>query len=360
MALRILMIIPALDYCNGITSYAMNYYRHLNKNNFQIDFAVHYNFDTDYKKEILQDGNKVFFMGDYSIKSMIGLKKRICDLFKTNHYDIVHCHVLNVAYFYLKEAKKNNICCRILHSHATKNSENKLKNIRNYFLKKLGLKYATHKFACSVLAGNYLFHKDYVVINNAIDCDKYRFSYSNRLMLQRKYMISEEQHVFGFVGRLVSQKNIPFLIKIIKSLSYDSKNVFFIVGDGIYKNEIISLQNQLGCEKIHYIDATPNVNIYYSLFDCLLLPSLFEGLPVTGVEAQISGCKVLCSDTITRELNFSGKCSFIKLNDLDAWLKEINNFSNDDRVVKCEDYDINYQSLKLEQKYKEIVGDRYE
>ena len=162
---KMLWVIGSLDYCNGITNYAINYYNELIKKGYKIDFVVHYDYDSIYKKKIINDGNKVFYMGDYKIKSLLSLKKRIKSLLKSNHYDLIHCHILNLAYFYFSVAKQMNIKVRILHSHATKNSDNFLKNIRNSFFKKVGILYSTHYFACSDLAGKYLFKKNYLIIH---------------------------------------------------------------------------------------------------------------------------------------------------------------------------------------------------
>lgn len=357
MPIKILMIIPSLDYCNGITSYAMNYYRQIDRKQFQIDFAVHYNVDTDYKREVESNGDHVYFMGDYSVKSLLRLKKRINKLYLSNNYDIIHCHVLNVAYFYFKEAEKNGIRTRILHSHATKNSDNNLKNARNFFLKVLALKYTTDKFACSKLAGDFLFKKNYTVINNAINCDKFRYSIENNNQLRKEFKIPECAMVFGFVGRLSKQKNIKFLLRLIKGALLINENfIFFIIGNGIYRPAVKELIAQDGGKRIIYIENTNEIAKYYSLFDVLLLPSYFEGLPVTGVEAQIAGCKLLCSNTITTELNFSGNCKFLELNNYEQWIKEIKLCCKNDRNVMCDDYDIKNNSKKLEDVYRYLFG----
>ena len=355
--IKILMVIGSLDYCNGITSYAMNYYQNMNHDLFSIDFAVHYNFDSDYKKQIEQDGNHVYFMGDYSLKSMLGLRKRIDNLLTANAYDIIHCHILNVSYFYFKSAKKHGISCRILHSHASKNSDNPVKNIRNSFLKKLGLKYTTVRFACSKLAGDYLFKEPYEVIRNAIDYNKFLYSREYAREIKEKYRI-EDELVLGFIGRFTAQKNIPFLLKVFSGLKQiNFKFKAFIIGDGSLRPMIEEyLQNHHLSDEVYLVDSTSEVYTYYSAFDIMLLPSLFEGLPVTGVEAQAAGCSVLCSSAITEELNFSGLCRFLEIEDTEAWTECIRSFSKpENRTPAGFDYDIKTQTEVLEKKYIALV-----
>ena len=236
---KILMIIGALDYCNGITTYAMNYYDYLISQGYKIDFAVHYDIDSEYKKKILADGNNVFYMGNYSIKEMLILKRKIRKLLETNHYDIVHCHILNLSYFYLSECKKAGIKCRIIHAHATKNSDNFFKNIRNSIFKYIGLKYSTQRFACSKLAGKYLYgNKKFYVIQNAIPYQKFKYNENYRKELKKKYKITTEL-CLGFVGRLTNQKNPMFLLKIANALTKKNKKYkLFIIGDGNMKEKI--------------------------------------------------------------------------------------------------------------------------
>lgn len=360
MAIKILYVLGALDYCNGIASYSMNYYKKINRKDFDIDFAVHYDFDTEYKKEILRNDNKVFFMGDYSIKSMLGLKKRIQKLFLTNKYDIIHCHNLNVSYFYFSVAKKMGINVRILHSHATKNSDNIIKNIRNKLLSVKGKKLATTYFSCSIMAGEYLFKKKkFTVIKNAIDYNEFKYNNQVSYELKKQYEIPNDNIVLGFIGRFTNQKNIPFLLKIFEELDKSNVNYTgFFIGDGSQKFLIDDfLMKRNSNKKIFLINSTSNISSYYSLFDILILPSLFEGLPVTGVEAQVAGCKVLVSNRVTKELNFSSKCIYLGIENVSEWVDCIISYKKEnDRLNVPNDYNIDNEVLKLELLYKELLG----
>lgn len=355
--IRILMIIGSLDYCNGITSYAMNYYNELIKKDFEIDFAVHYEFSTEYSEKILKDQNHVFYMGNYSLKSMLGLNKRIRKLLDTNHYDIIHCHILNLAYFYFKQAKKHKIYCRILHSHATKNSDNPIKNFRNSLFKFLANRYTTDRFACSKLAGDYLFgEKPYRVIKNAINYDKFKFSIEFRDELKNKYLIVDEC-CLGFIGRFTAQKNILFLISIAKDLmNLQFKFKLFLIGDGnLYSDIIQQIEINKLSSHIIVINSTPDVYKYYSLFDYFVLPSLFEGLPVTGVEAQIAGCHCLLSDKITKELNFTGNCTYLPITNSKEWANYINENTAKRELVISDEYNIKVESENLASLYARLV-----
>ena len=357
--LRILMVIGALDYCNGITAYALNYYSRLDPKKYHIDFAVHYDFDTEYKNRLLANGSNVFFMGDFSIKSMLGLSKRIRALYREHPYDIVHCHILNVAPFYFKEAIKAHIPVRIIHSHATKNSDNPLKNIRNSIFKKMALRTCTNRFACSKLAGDYLFKNNYTVVANAIDYQRFQYSLDKRNDLIQQHGLSQDKLILGFIGRFTEQKNLPFLLNVLLGLKSRGKANYhaFIIGDGHLGSFISSFINEhnLG-ECVQIVPAQPDVSAYYSLFDILLLPSLFEGLPVTGVEAQVAGCDVFCADTISEELNFSGRCRYLPIDDVAPWIEAIETFEKPrTRELPGPEYDLDAQANRLDALYHDLM-----
>ncbi len=357
--IKILMVLGSLKYCNGITSYALNYYKGLDKDRFEIDFAVHRSIETDYTKQILNSGSKIFYMGDFNIKSLLGVKKRIKKLLKENHYDIIHCHILNIAYFYFSVAKKCNVKVRLLHSHATKNSDNYLKNIRNSIFKRLALKYSTHFWACSDLAGNYLFgNRNYKIIRNAIDYDKFYYSEETRNELLEQLKISKDTLILGFVGRFTNQKNIPFLIQISQALKEKLFNFKMVmIGDGDLKEAIEKEISKKELEdKIVILESRPDVNKYYSLFDIFLLPSFFEGLPVTGVEAQVSGCPCLFSDAITKELDFTGNCKFLSINSTNEWTEYISNFQKTRLQSIPLDFSLENETKVVENAYIELLN----
>lgn len=356
---RILMVIGKLEYCNGVTAYCMNYYRKIDHRRFAIDFAIHQELDAedfakDYYDEILGHGDRVFSFGDYGMKSMASLKKRAEALFDERHYDIVHVHVLNVAYFYLKPAKKKGIPVRIVHSHATKNSDNRIKRIRNHFLKEMGLRYCTNRIACSRLAGDYLFgQREYAVINNAIEYRKYSFDPESRIKVREKSGISDRTLFIGFVGRFAKQKNIRFILDILNRLNrdeFDFKAV--LIGNGPLKEEIerFIVQHHLN-DRIVLMESCPDVHRYYSAMDVMVMPSFFEGLPVTGVEAQYADLKCLFSDKITREVDF-GKSVFLPIVNAEVWVEEIKKIAPYPRFEVVNDsFDIDSQVSVLEDYY---------
>ena len=173
--IRILTITPGLNVCGGIESYVMNYYIHM-KEKVKMDFITHDIKDEYYSEIISKNGDNIYLMKKLNLKNFKKVKEDIEHFFEKHHdYDIVYCHMANAAFLYLKYAKEYGIKVRILHSHQNKAADTITHSISNIPLIAIGKRYATHNFACSKIAGDFLFNKKkYYIIKNAIDTNKYK------------------------------------------------------------------------------------------------------------------------------------------------------------------------------------------
>ena len=129
-----------------------------------------------------------------------------------------------------------------------------------------------------------------------------------------------------------------------------------MIGKGSLKEEFISLINENSlADKFVLIDETSNVNEYYSMFDYFLLPSLFEGLPVVGVEAQANGLPCLFSDTISNECKISENVVYLDRNNVDDWLENIDKMARNNNLKLNDDFNIDIQAKKFEDLLSKIV-----
>ena len=354
MKKRILEVVPTLNNCGGIENYVMNYFRKINKEKFQVDFVYHKVTMTNFEKEILSLGGNIYKMPEFTISNFKEIFKKVDDLFRINKYDVVHCHMANAAFLYLKLAKKNNIKIRILHSHQSKAADKLSHAIRNYPLLWLGKKYANEFIACSKLAGDFLFkNKNYKIVHNAIEIDRFKFSSLYREEVRNQYNVDENDVLIGNIGRCSNQKNQKFLLEIIKSINIQNAKLI-IVGDGELLSELEEHALKLGIiDRVIFTGSISDTSKIYSAMDIFVLPSLYEGLPVVGVEAQCNGLNLIVSNTITKELNFTKHVYYLSLKDsLEKWCSVIHNkLYRTDSNIQLDMYDINIQVKELEKIY---------
>lgn len=366
--IRVLQIVPSINCCGGVENYIMNYYRHINKEKFIFDFVYHLPEDkANFKSEIEMLGGKCFKIHVFNFSNLRVIEREINELLRNNKYDIVHCHMANAAFMFFKIAKKQGIKVRILHSHQTSAADKIMHALRNYPLLKVGKHRATNFIACSDLAGKYLFKKNYTVINNAVEIDKYFFNDVIRKEVRHNYGIKDDEICIGNIGRLCNQKNHKFLIEVFNNLCglYPQEHFkLLMVGNGELRQKLEDKVNSLKLNNIIFAGSTTEAYKYYNAFDIFVLPSLYEGLPVVGVEAQYNGLNVLTTTNVTKELNFSGNVNYLSLDEnINVWAKTLYELilkQGKRNSVVNDSYNIKVQTQVLEDYYLKLAKVKYE
>ena len=355
--IRILHIVTYMGR-GGLESVLMNYYRNIDRSKVQFDFLVHRDFNADYDDEILSLGGKI-----YHIQRLVPWSKKYRSELKSfllahPEYKIIHVHQDCLSSVALKCAKECNIPVRIAHSHSSSAVKNMKYPIKMYYMKKIS-KYATDLMACGKDAGDWMFSGNkYTIVNNAIDLDKYKYSneISNKV---RTDLGITNKLVIGHVGRFREEKNHTFLIDVfneVKKIKNDS--VLLLVGDGDKQSEIEEKVKSLDLENdVIFTGSRSDVNELMQAMDIFVFPSLYEGLPLTMVEAQASGLTCIISDNVPSECIFVP--SLVKKLKLEIpaveWAKNIlncsknrNNYINEMTKVG---YNIKHEVEKLQNFY---------
>ena len=260
--------------------------------------------------------------------------------------------------------KKAGVSIRIAHSHSTKNEGNIIERfIKSYYGNFMNN--ATDQFACSREAAEFLFGKNNkaIILKNGIEVDKYIFSDYIRNRIRSEWNVQDE-FVIGHVGRCDEAKNQSYLIDIFSEIyKINKKTRLILVGDGVMMGHLRTKVKKKGLSAtVKFLGVCENVNELLQGFDVFVFPSIFEGLPVTVIEAQASGLKCVLSDTITREVDISGNVEFVSLKELpsiwaDKILKHNRKYKREDIVdaIKKYGYDIRYTAQFLEQFYLKDV-----
>ena len=348
--IRVLVLDTVMDR-GGAETMMMNYLRNMDRSKVQLDFMVNRDYKADYEDEIESLGGKIYRMCSMYPQNFLKYKKQIREFLKKHpEYKIIHSNLEERSYFALKEAKKLNIPVRISHSHNAPKGFDLKSIVRYYFRAKLKPQ-VTHMFTCGLEAGDWLYGKEnrdkFIMQNNAIDAKKYEYNEEIEKNIRKEFDL-EGKFVIGHVGRFFPQKNHTFLIDIFNEVyKRDNDAILMLVGEGELKKEIENKVKSLGLEKsVIFTGVREDVNNIMQSFDLFILPSLFEGFPVTMVEAQAEGLKCIISDKVPKECDITGNVQIISLEETkEKWAEEILKYKN---------------SYKKESMYEKIVESRFD
>ena len=311
-AIRVLMLLPNLRVSNGVTSYAMNYFRRLDHDSVKMDFAVYRKWENPYEEEIQAAGSRVFLLPP--IKKLPAHIKACNEVLKNGQYDVIHDNSMLVTYPMMKIAKRY-VPVRILHSHNSKLGETEKKEKRNARFLPFLLRQANEYAACSDLAAKAMFgDKEYEFIPNFVDADNYQYDESIRQSIRHE-MNAEGKKVIATVGRVAAQKNPFFALDVFDLVAEQIPEAeYWWIGSGPLDKEVAEYAGSLiHADKVKLLGSRNDMKELYQAVDLFFLPSIFEGLPVTGVEAQAMGLPCVISDSVTREVVYTDLVEFVSL-----------------------------------------------
>ena len=321
--MRVLQIVTYMGR-GGLETMIMNYFRNIDRTKIQFDFLVHRDFKADYDEEIENLGGKIYRMPVLNPFSK-GYFKALDDFFAKHNYDVVHSHLDCMSAYPLKIAKKHGVKIRIAHAHS-KSQDKDLKYPVKLFSKRLIPKYATHLFACGKEAGDWMFGgSSFRILNNAIDVQKYVFDPEVRNSVKDELGLHNE-FVIGHIGRFNPPKNHTFLIDIFNEiLQRNTHCKLLLVGSGNGETAIKDKVNQLGIsDKVLFLGTRSDVDRILQAMDVFVFPSLYEGLPLSIIEAQAAGLPCVASTEVPIECKKTDLVTNVSLNkDAGYWAEII-------------------------------------
>ena len=345
---RLLCLLSNMN-TGGAETFLMKVYRTIDRTQYQMDFCIHVEKKCDYEDEILSMGGRVFRIPPKS-KNAKEFKRQLTKLISENRYRCVLKITSNAAGFWdLKIAKKAGAERTIARSSNSGDGASKLQLIIHRVSGILWKKYADIKIAPSDLAAEYTFGKRSVkngkvgILNNGLDLNAFRFDEKSRFKIRKELSATEHTTVLGHIGRFNTQKNHVFLIRILaRYLKTDPDATLVLVGVGDLEEDIRRQVESAGLsDKVRFLGLRSDIPALMSAFDVFLLPSLYEGMPNTVIEAQACTLPCVLSDTITRQADLSGRLRYLPLSDEARWVEEISSAVSDGRAdADMSDYDI--------------------
>lgn len=202
-------------------------------------------------------------------------------------------------------------------------------------------------------------------MKNAIDLTKFAFDKEIREQYRRKLNI-ENKYVIGNIGRMVFQKNQIFMLHVLEEICRERHDFkLLVVGSGELEENLKRYTQKHGLEdKVLFLGQRNDVNYLLQCMDCFCLPSRFEGLPISMIEAQSAGLPCVVSNQITREADLTGKVEYLDL-EVKKWAETIKKLAGIeenrarmvDRVADA-GYDIYKQIHVLEGMYQKTPNEK--
>lgn len=367
--INVLQEIPSLD-GGGVAKLLVEYYRCMDHSKIHFDFLIYdYYAEGVYEQCVKDMGCMVYKVPAYP-KDKKGCILQIKELFKKHKYDVFHSHIGPDSLYSVLIAKRYGVKKIFVHSHlAVKQHSLRariLVGIKDFITAKL----ATQLFACGRDAGILrwgvtAFNAGKVkIMTNAIDTETFKFSMEDRNLVRKELNI-EDKFVIGAVGRLCQQKNYPFLFKVLQRICESrSDAVLVVVGRGLDAevSHITSLAKDMKMDdKILFLGIRNDVPRILNGFDVFAMPSLYEGLPVSLIEAQANGLIEVVSDRVTTEMNVTDLISFLPIDgdmSVENWSSTILNLDSNlysrgsySDIVAKRGYDIRLASKEMENFY---------
>ena len=319
--IRILHVIGVLNR-GGAETMIMNLYRSIDRTKVQFDFVENEGDEAAFDAEIRQLGGRIYHCPRYKGLNHFAYERWWNDFFKSHRgeYPIVHGHIGSTAAIYLSIAKKYG-AYTIAHSHNT-NAKTSARNCAYSALSYPTRYIADHFFTCSYAAGVDRFGTKIgsdpskcKIFHNAIDCQRFLYNQNVRTIVRQQLGIEEKTFVIGNVGRFAPQKNHSFLLDIFIEIKRRSDNaILLLLGDGAIRDEIEEKikKNSLQ-DSVILAGVQSEVAPYYQAMDVFVFPSLYEGLPVSLVEAQAAGLHCCVSSNVPSDAAITDLVEFIPL-----------------------------------------------
>lgn len=355
----------------GKKNLALEYCRHMDNSKVRVDWICDADSTAIPEDEIKSLGGKVYIVTPYKniLKNMSDIRK----VFKKEKYDIVHVWLSTMNLFSLVVAKQEGIKVRISESISMANKHEK-KVLLKYALKPFSGIATNYYMACGVDCGVFQFGRkayeknEIAIFKTVINTEDNAYDPELRASTRKKFGW-EDSVVYGFIGRYMVQKNPLFIVDIFNEIQKIQPNAkLALIGFGGLEEKMMERIAHYGIsDKAVNYGKREDIKQFYNAFDAFLLPSIYEGLPVVGVEAQSCGLPIFFSTEITPEAKGCEMAHFISLKESAAeWAKKIVDTVNKNMPIrrsyveemKAAGFDSKSEAIRLQKYYFDAIEEQ--
>lgn len=365
--IKVLMVLGNTG-MGGSQAFVLNLIQNCDLNRFHFDIAVSYEISNGIGDRVRQLGCSVYILPYFKVYNYLQYVRAWRKFLRNHHYDIVHAHSTNSASIYLKIAKEFG-CVTVAHSHSAGYRGNGLQQkAKKYFASKVA-EVADYWFACSDKAAlrlygeNYKNNPHYYDIPNAINAEKYKYSKEIACRIRKEIGVKDDVFLCGHVGTFSPPKNHLFLMDIFCEVLKRKPNArLMCCGAGTLMPQVKEKAETLGIlDKIIFTGVVMNVNEYMMAMDVFIFPSIFEGFPMSVIEAQAVGLPVVMSEVITKEVDLTKLVNRHSINeDASKWAETIANIGFGNReeynqVIASSKYNMRKSAAFISSLYREMM-----
>ena len=328
----LIVITTAFVPTGGLATVVMNYYRQIDKADVHIDVASTNEAPDSLVNELRDNGSNYYCLGNRKIVFQYFF--RLWDLCKD--YDVIHVNG-NSATTVIEHlaAKLAGVKKRINHNHTSIPDHKTTSNLLYPLFNSL----VTDRVACSDLAGNWLYGKgNFKILRNAINVERYQCDASTRVRIRATFGIENNDVVIGHVGKIYKPKNHPYLIRIFSEYhKLNSQSKLLLVGDGVMRQEVETLVDELNIRKyVIFAGLRTDIPEMLQVMDYFVFPSIWEGMPLSVLEALSSGLMCVISDHITKDVMIGPNIHALPIeSEPREWAEFIISHSLPDRSSAC-------------------------
>lgn len=333
-------MIGQMSIVGGQQTFMMNYFRHIDKSKFHVDFLGVHGYTSPYEEEIKSLGSNLYYWNDtFAFKELFANVTKLIKFIKEGNYDVVHSNIYIGNCWFLVAAKFAGVKIRISHSHCTfplkEENDGWLKGIYHSVIQKNLLLWASTKLlSCGIEAGKSIYGShNFTVVNNSIDITQYYyFNESSLIKIKEEFNIKTCDKVYASISRFDENKNLSFAINVFKRITEKQPDSVLLIGgaepyEGSTHNDIAAQVKELNLvDKIRILQTRKDLKDIFHIVDCWMLPSFHEGLPIIGIELQAAGTPIIASSSITKEMDMGlGLVSYASINNEDEWAELVEN-----------------------------------
>ncbi|MBQ3802891.1 MAG: glycosyltransferase [Oscillospiraceae bacterium] len=351
----------------GIESFLFNTLSRMDLSGMEIDLVAAEIRESIFSKPLEEKGVRFIELSG-STRNIPKNHREFRKLLRSRNYSVIHINAFQgMAFYYAHLGRAAGVSKILVHSHNSGLRNSLLKREKLLLHKAYSVRYAedvTDYWACSRLAAEFLFpdsvmkQQGFIFVPNAVDIERFCFDPTVRTRI-RKELGVEEKLVLGNVGRLCEQKNQSFLLDVLSGLINRGMDCnLLLVGSGPAMEELKRKAEELNLQKsVIFTGVSSHVEELLCAMDVFLFPSLFEGLPISVIEAQASGLPVIYHDILAEEAAIMPDFSVLPL-EVEKWVEKIlstkRNKQREAAALKMKQtlFDIDSLSSWLEKEYR--------